>query len=57
MDSPSHTPFTQKITDQRWLIGNSTKIGTFFISNDVIKGYLVWINIVFLFNLIRSDKL
>ena len=32
------TPVAQKIADQRWLIANSAKIGTFFISNDVIKG-------------------
>ena len=27
------------------------KIGTFFILNDVIKGWLVWINIVFFFSI------
>ena len=26
-----HTPVVQKIADQRWLIANSTKMGTFFI--------------------------
>ena len=28
---PPHAPVAQKIADQRWLIANSAKIGTFFI--------------------------
>ena len=32
------TPVAQKFADQRWLIANSGKIGTFFILNDVTKG-------------------
>ena len=52
-----HAPVAQKIADQRWLIANSAK-KSFLLQNDVIKGWLVWINIVFcLFNLIRSNKL
>ena len=54
---PPHTPLAQKIADQRWLITDSEN-RYFFIQNDVIKGRLVWINIVFyLFNVIRSNKL
>ena len=42
-----HAPVAQKIADQRWLIANSSKKGNFFYKNDVIKGWSVWINIVF----------
>ena len=44
---PPHALVAQKIADQRLLIANSAEIGTFFIKNDVIKSWLVWINIVF----------
>ena len=54
-------PVAQKIADQCWLIAHSSKnrpINRYlFYINDVIKGWLVLINIVFLFNLIRSNKL
>ena len=47
IDLPPHAPVAQKIADQRWLVANSAKNKYFFILNDVILGWLVWINIVF----------
>ena len=41
------TPVAQKIADQRWRIANSAKNKYLFYINYVIKGWLVWINIVF----------
>ena len=46
-----HAPVAQKIADQRWLIANSAKIKYLFIYNDVTKGWLVWINIVFIISI------
>ena len=54
---PPHTLVAQKSADQRWLIVNSVKNRYLFIYNDVIKGWLVWINIVFFFSSISFVRI
>ena len=44
---PPHAPVAQKIVDQRLLIANSAKNRYFFMYNDVIKGWLVSIKVIF----------
>ena len=43
-----HAPVAHKITEQRWILANSAKKNRcIFISNHVIKGWWMWICIVF----------